>query len=437
MLDRLAEFNLISDPKRLDALFRHVWRHFQEDRCLDSAASLAYVSLLGLVPLLAIIFSTLDAFDVFSDVTLELRAFVFENFVPSFGQQVEAEIQKFIGEASGLTYVGAIALIVTSLLLMAKIEATLNRIWRVSAPRKPMNRFVIYWAVLTLGPLLIGASLGLSIYALDLPLLKQAGTDLGSSKVIIRVGIFLLTWGAFTSMFLLIPNRKVFWRDAATGALVSTVLFEIAKWVFGNYVTQSSAYATLYGALAVIPLFLVWIYVSWVVILLGASLSASLTTFVYERADWRWPRKFEFQLLFRVLGHLWVAQKDGRIPTDEDLLARETAASDSQIQRQLQCLYDAGWIQRDENENWILVRDLAECSLEEFISHCRLSLPWLQLEDMPEEHEWDRQLKSALLALKDSAGDEFSLPIKQFYKSAPPPQPVAAPANRQPEDAPA
>ena len=437
MLDRLAELNLISDPKRLDALLRHVWRHFQEDRCLESAASMAYVSLLGLVPLLAIIFSTLDAFDVFSDVTLELRAFVFENFVPSFGQQVEAEIQKFIGEASGLTYVGAIALIMTSLLLMAKIEATLNRIWRVSAPRKPMNRFVIYWAVLTMGPLLIGASLGLSIYALDLPLLKQAGTDIGSSKLIIRIGIFLLTWGAFAAMFILIPNRKVFWRDAATGALVSTILFEIAKWVFGNYVTQSSAYATLYGALAVIPLFLVWIYVSWVVILLGASLAASLTTFVYERADWRWPREFEFQLLFRVLGHLWVAQRDGEIPSDEQLLARETAASDSQIQRQLQRLYEAGWVQRDENENWILVRDLGECNLEDFISQCQLSLPWHKLDEMPEEHEWDIQLKQALLSLKRSAGDEFGLPIKQVFKAAPPPESVAVPPSRRPSEKPA
>lgn len=425
MLARLANANIVSDPKRLEALLRHVWRHFREDESFEAAAALAYTSLLGLVPLLAIIFGTMSAFDVFSAWNERLRSFVFENFVPAFGEQVETYISGFVSQASGLTAFGFIALVVTSVLLMAKIEATFNRIWRVSTTRRPLNRFVIYWAVLTLGPLFMGASLGLSTYVAALPVLHTVGIGLSSSETLIKIGIFFMTWAAFTVIFTLVPNRSVNWRHAVIGGLVSVLLFELAKWVFGVYVTQSPTYRTLYGALATIPVFLVWIYVSWVVVLLGASVAAALTTFTYERERWRWPRELEFQLLFRLLGHFWSAQRHGQSLSEEDLLAREASASDSQLQAQLGVLHDAGWLRRDEAGGWFLVRDMGEASLEDLLATGQVRVPWQRLDAMRIENDWDEQLQNSLRRLRLAGGETLEQSLKSLYK----PRPAVTPAT--------
>ena len=303
----LSEFDPQDWLVRLKRLSRHVGKHFSEDRCLEEAASLAYTSLLALVPLLAVVFGVVSAFPVFRDWSAELKSFVFDNLMPAAGVQVDTYLNTFLESATGLTLAGTVLLILTALVLMFRIEITFNRIWRVDRARSLDNRIVMYWAVLTLAPLLIGSTVAVSVQNLIAPL--TSGLEI--SAVWYRLGIFLVSWITFTLMFAVIPNRSVRFRHAAIGALLSAILFELAKNAFVTYITNAN-YAVIYGALATVPIFLLWVYLVWVVILLGASLAASLTTFeVTEERRGDWPVQANFQLAFRTIGHLQEVQMHG------------------------------------------------------------------------------------------------------------------------------
>ncbi len=313
-----SEFNPAQFVIRQRQLLAHVWRHFVEDRCLEEAASLSYTSLLALVPLLAVIFGVVSAFPVFSQWSDTLSSFIFANLVPTASNQIEAYMTTFLDSIGSLTLPGTIGLIITALLLMFRIEVAFNRIWRVEKSRALTNRIVMYWAVLTLGPLLIGAALALSAQKVMGALGLEGGITGGWS----RLGIFALGWAVFSMMFVLVPYRRVRLRDAVVGALLSAILFEFAKIGFVAYVSNAN-YSAIYGALATIPIFLLWLYIVWNVILFGASLTASLTTYEQQfRSEGSWPGRLEFQLVFRLVGHLWKAQRSGQELSQRDLLQR-------------------------------------------------------------------------------------------------------------------
>lgn len=259
---------------RLRRLANHVWKHFQEDRCLEGAASLSYTSLLAMVPLLAVIFGVVSAFPVFSQISDMLQSFVFANFIPAAGEQIQPYLNTFLKSVSSLTLPGTVFLIITALLLMFRIEVTFNRIWRVKRARALINRIMMYWSVLTLGPILTGAAIALSAQKV----LTTLGIEEGLAAGWNHLGIFFLSWMVFTMFFMLVPNRRVQFRNAAVGAFLSAVLFEAAKMGFVAYVSNAN-YSVIYGALATVPIFLLWLYIVWAVILFGASLAASLTTF--------------------------------------------------------------------------------------------------------------------------------------------------------------
>ena len=308
----LESFSSIPRVKRLAA---HVWRHFSEDRLFDEAASLSYTSLLSMVPLLAVVFGVASAFPVFQQWSDQLQSFVFANFVPASGDQIQVYLVGFLDSVSKLTLPGTLFLILTALLLMLRIERAFNLIWRVPAARSIRNRVVMYWAVLTLGPLALGAAIALSAQ----PIFEQVAVGASTHSNWRAMGVFSLSWLAFTLMFLLVPNRRVNFMHALVGAFLSAILFGLAKKAFVAFVANAS-FSVIYGALATIPIFLFWLYLVWIVILLGASLAASLTTFNDRRVDWGWPNKWEFLLAYRMVGHLWKAQTGGRAVAVEALL---------------------------------------------------------------------------------------------------------------------
>ena len=271
-------------------LARHVWQHFQEDRCFEEAASLGYTSLLSMIPLLAVVFGILALFPVFNEWSSSVQAFIFDNFLPDAGEQIVPYINTFLDSVSGLTLPGTITLIVTALLLMIRIEVAFNRIWRVDRNRPLTNRIVLYWALMTLGPLLIAAAVALSAQKV----FGDAGMVGTLPPGLQKIGTFLLGWLVFSLFFLFVPNRPVRIKHALIGAFLTTLLFEIAKAGFVAYVSNTS-YKVIYGALAAFPIFLFWLYLVWTVILFGASLAASLTTFSdYRKYDTDWPGRWEF-----------------------------------------------------------------------------------------------------------------------------------------------
>jgi len=393
-------------------LARHVWKHFQEDRCFEEAASLSYTSLLAMVPLLAVVFGIIAAFPVFNQWSERLQAFIFDNMIPAAGEQIVPYLETFLSSVSSLTLPGTVMLIVTALMLMVRIEVAFNRIWRVDRNRTLLNRVVMYWAVLTLGPILIAAAIAISAQKVMGALGLQEGISAGWS----RIGIFLLTWGVFSLVFTLVPNRRVQMRHALIGAFLSAVLFELAKWGFVAYVTNAN-YTVIYGALATVPIFLFWLYVVWTVVLFGASLAASLTTFSdFRKYETDWPHRWEFQLVYRLVGHLWSAQRNGGTLSRIELLEREPSASESQILRLLTRLRDVKFVTTDEDGNWLLSRDLGELSLADLYRLGDWYLPLVETGELPCETPADRAFLDCLQGLQDGNGDSWDRPLRQLYR---------------------
>jgi len=369
---------------RVRALAEHVWRHFREDRCFEEAASLGYTSLIAIVPLLAVAFGVASAFPVFDRWAGQLQSFVLENLIPASGEQVQRYLSGFLDSVGLLTVPGTFFLILTALLLMMRIERAFNRIWRVPVARGLLNRIVMYWAVLTLGPLALGAATALSA----LPAIAELGAQAREPGTLRGLWIFGLTWAAFTLTFLLVPNRRVRFRDAASGALLSAVLFSIAKTGFVAFVSRAS-FNVIYGTLATIPIFLFWLYLVWIVILLGASLAASLTTFGGRRTTWRWPWELEFLLAYRLVGHLWQAQRDGRALSQDELQEAESGVRESLLQRLLGEFLEAGIINRDQHDNWFLTRDLDHFTLLDLYLSGQFHLPLGPAWEIPSTSPWD------------------------------------------------
>lgn len=403
------EDDLAEQLQRLKRLSLHVWRHFREDRSFEEAASLGYASLLALVPLLAVVFGVASAFPVFDRWTGELQSFIFNNFIPASGAQVQDYIATFLESVGQLTLPGTFFLILTALLLMMRIERALNRIWRVPVARSLLSRVVMYWAVLTLGPLALGLATALSAQ----PALELMGLWVSDADSLRWLGIFALTWLAFTLTFVLVPNRSVRLVHALIGALFSALLFSLAKTGFIVFVSRAS-FNVIYGTLAAIPIFLFWLYLVWIVVLLGASLAASLTTFSEQRSDWQWPWEWEFLLAFRLVGHLWEAQRDGKFLMQDDLLVVENGVPESLLKQLLTQFMKAGLVTRDQEERWVLTRDLDHVRLLDLYHAGHFHLPLGRNPAVPTKSKWD----PAFLKATAPDGLDMGRSLKALYQEA-------------------
>jgi membrane protein len=409
--NRVVDLDLPRQMTRARRLTRHVWTHFKEDRCLEEAASLSYTSLLSLVPLLAVVFGIVAAFPVFEDWSERLKSFIFDNFLPDTGQQIVPYLDSFLNSVSSLTLPGTVGLIVAALLLMIRIEVALNRIWRVERNRSLINRVVMYWAVLTLAPILIAAAVAISAQQLfSAVMLDEAG-----SPVLYRLGKFVLTWLVFAMFFVLVPNRRVQIRHALAGALLSAVLFELARAGFVAFVSNTN-YKVIYGALATVPIFLIWLYLVWNVILFGASLAASLTTFSdYSRYETSWPRRWDFQMAFRLVGHFWAAQRDGHTLSHLQLLELERQASELQLLRLVDSMIEARILAADEDGNWMLNRDLSDLTLGELYALGDYFLPLGETDALPRESSVDDVYVDCLKSVHDSGQTTWNRPLRSLY----------------------
>ena len=257
----------------LVAWLKLLWHRLDEDNMTTLAGNLAYVSLLSLVPLVAVVFALFAAFPMFSDVSLQLRHFVFANFMPATGDVIQRYIEQFVANSSKMTAVGACGLIVTSLLLMYAIDSALNTIWRSKRVRPKVYSFAVYWMILTLGPVLAGASLVISSYLLSLQWASELNSVIDD---VLRIFPLILSWLSFWLLYSVVPTTEVPNRDSMTGAFVAAVLFEAGKKGFGLYITMFPSYQLIYGVLAVIPIMFVWVYWTWCIVLLGAEITVTL-----------------------------------------------------------------------------------------------------------------------------------------------------------------
>jgi membrane protein len=261
----------------LQRLVRLIAVRFSKDHCAQMAASLTFTTLLSLVPMAVIVLTLFSAFPVFADVADAAKKFMAANLMPETGGKLVASyLEQFAQSAAHLTALGVIFLGLTAMMMMLTIDHALNAIWHVSRPRTLMQRVLIYWLVLTLGPLLVGGSLSLTTWLVGISV-GYATQLSGVGLAMLKITPLMLTAPAFIFLFRVVPNRYVPMRHAVIGGLVSAVAFEAMNSFFALYIAHFPTYKLVYGAFATIPVFLLWIYLSWITVLIGAVVASSLS----------------------------------------------------------------------------------------------------------------------------------------------------------------
>lgn len=353
----------------------YAWKRFKADRCWRMAAGLSYTSLLAVVPLTAIAFSMLAAFPVFEGVREKFQDAVFANFLPQSAEAMRSYFDQFIQNTTTLSAVGIIGLAATAVLLLGTIEADLNAIFRVKRPRPLIPRLLVFWAMITLGPLLVGASFSLTTYLFVAT--EWLGVDVLAGPIgwAGRFAPTLLIIVGMAAFFMVIPNRHVPPRAALVGGVIGGILFALLRKVFGWYVATFPTYQNVYGALSVVPIFLIWMYMSWSVVLLGAVITTTLGE--WHRAGGREPRDGvigagRLNDALAVLAILVQASRSGHTTRRKQLL-RQTAMAEDRTERILEVLQNEGFVQVTADDGWVLSRDLSRTTLFELFDALSLA----------------------------------------------------------------
>jgi membrane protein len=412
---QLLQFKIRLTPKITANPFQFLTflgQRFIEDRCLQYASALAYTTLLSLVPLMAVTFSIFTAFPVFANLREGFQDFLFQNFVPTSAELLKTYLLEFVQKASHLTAVGIGGLILTSVLLMASIDNALNAIWRVETPRPAVIKFLVYWAVLTLSPLLIGISLAVSSYVFSLPFLSETAR----SPHLLRVTPFIMSSIAFALLYMIVPNQRVALQPAIAGGLVAAFLFEFAKKIFAFYITQFPTYQAIYGALAILPIFLVWIYVCWIIVLLGAELTHCLLSYYEPKTQQARNKQTEqFYDSFRLLGHLWMAQGTGHGLSMEQLEKEEAHLNREYIEYLLKKLNEINLIHLTVHQQWVLAQDLSRFTLYQLFATGQFVLPNNTLSDHRND-QWQQQFSSILTHSHEQLKQKMTVYIADLLK---------------------
>lgn len=395
------------DRPRAASFGRFLWRRFLDDRLFQAAAALAYTTVFALVPLAIVVFGVLSAFPVFDRWSDQLSDYVFSNFVPSAARAAEGYLRQFSASAGQLTAAGFIALVISLLITLNSVEETFNQIWRVGSSRPKFTRFLVYWTVLTLGAMLAAASLAVSARVFALPLF---GTQEGRWLADLSLGLapVLIEFVCITLVYRVVPHHSVKWRHAIPGAILAAVLLELVKWGIGAYLGSFQSYQKLYGTVAFVPILLLWIYLCWVAVLLGASLSSSMAAFRYQPVELRLPQGYEFYGLLRLLGRFQQARTKGRSLAEDDILHQEPMLTDSLLQSLLCDLERINLVRRTDIGDWMLARDLQQVSLNDLYESTQLRIP---VAERLLPYRDDSLGKAALAAL-----DELRLPMREKLK---------------------
>lgn len=254
----------------------------KNDKIGVTSGHLAYVTLLSLVPFVVVFFAILSAFPAFTLIREQLESFVFTNFVPAAGDVVQKYVSEFVGNASEMGAISILFLVFVALLLISNIDRALNHIWRTKSRRRPIFTFSVYWTVLTLGPLLVGSSLVITSYLVGLSAFADEYTP-GLGTAFLKMLPFIISFFIHFVLYMVVPNKRVAVSHAAFGAIVAAVLFEFGKKLFALYVAGFPSYKVIYGALAAVPILFVWVYVSWIIVLFGAIVTAQVEAVLAEQ----------------------------------------------------------------------------------------------------------------------------------------------------------
>src|SRR3989338_6523532 len=382
--------------EQLVEFWRFLLHRFFADNGPNSAAALTYTTLFAVVPVMTVTFAILSAVPVFQGMGEQIQAFIFRNFVPSSGETVQQYLSSFTTQARQLTWVGVVLLAVTSFTMLVTIEKAFNTIWRVRQPRRGVSSFLLYWAILSLGPLLLGGGFAISTYFTSLSLISGPDALIGA-QALLKFMPLLFSVAAFTLLYATVPNAQVPIRHALLGGLFAAVLFEVAKMLFGLYVRLFPGYQLIYGAFATVPLFLLWIYLSWLIVLFGAELVCNLGF----SQQWRKRAIPRLLMALGVLRVFYERQQSGLKVRLLDVQRQGWSLAEHEWEEILVFLEQQKLIAPTGSGSWVLSRDLGHYSLQQLLSHSPWPMP--RAENLPEELDevWYPALRSGLTKLQE------------------------------------
>jgi len=393
--------------RRLGRFTAVLWGEVQENKLIIRASGLAYITLLNVVPLVAVLFALLAAFGALEDLKARAEQMLFSLLVPTHQDEITTWINQFTENASSLGFFGFLLLIVTTILLLDSIESNFNDIWHVRHPRRFLAKITSYTAVLVFGSVLIGASLSISARVQALLLTDQAALIAPLTRTVGWLLPIALTFIAFTLMYVIVPNTSVGLRHAAVGAAVSSVVWEAGKHLFASSVGQSVQYSTLYGSLAVIPIFLVWIYVTWIIILAGLEIAYTRQHLPALLAARRARRRIGWGGLERIVATVIRIAHDfdrGAEPPSLDELAERSRVPTGHLEMDVRPLFESGIIREatrsDDETGLVPGRPLDRLTIGELIAIV------LGLDRDDDERDEVGALASALLQEYRGGGDQ-------------------------------
>jgi len=348
--------------------FRYLIDQYMSDDCQETASALTYQTLFAVVPLLTVMYSLASAFQAFGGLEGEMENLIFENVVPENISEVRDYLQDFSSQARNLSGVSLAFLAITSFLMLFTIERTFNEIWHVNEPRHGFQRFLMYWAILSMSPFLIAMGIALSTYIYSLTIFVGVGDSIGA----LRIVPILFSASGFTLMYMAVPNCFVPFKHAVIGGLCSAITFEVAKFLFVLFMSQSSI-GVIYGSFAAVPLFLVWIYTIWTIVLIGAELVKSLS--VYPGRHKRDMEHHLYQVLV-VLEMFYQAHLKGDVINEADIIKGKLRI-DAENWNQYKTLLIGLNLIKALHSGFVLTKDIEHVTLWDLAT----DLPWA----LPEE----------------------------------------------------
>lgn len=390
-----------------------VVKRFEDDKCRQQAGSLTYTTLFAVVPMLTVFLVIISSIKALAPAREQVQHFIYSNLLPRSGVAVEQYLNRFTETSSNLTAVGILILFVTAILMLSSIEEAFNHIWRVNKARGGIIGFMRYWTIISLGPILLGSAFAISSTVASMNFLNNiAGYEINGSFWLWLIS-FILTWLGFSLLYWTIPNRSVPIRSAFIAGMFSTLMFESLRQVFGLVMSNFTSYELVYGAFAAVPVFLLWIWLSWNVILLGVEVSYAITAFSTRTDINRHP----VLILLDILELFYKRQKLGLSVSDEDAMAILGRGEFEDESSYLQVLQDNNLIKCTDDGDYMLCRDL---NFIDFWSFYRtLNYPLPRRDDLVLIHADDRWLAvigPLLVQSDDYLAAKLSIPMARIFE---------------------
>lgn len=394
---------------------RYLIGHFIDDECTQKSASLTYTTLLSLVPIITVMLVLFSIVPALSAVREQLQDVIYSNLLPSSGASIRTYLDGFAQKSSNLGLIGVAGVFVTTIMTLITIETAFNKIWRVQEEPNLLTSMLRYWTMITLAPIVLGVAFGASSAITGLSLFNQKFMGYGIDWAIwAQIISFVVMTAGFVGMYWFIPKTQVPIKNALIAGVVTAILFETLKTLFGSIMSNFTSYEAIYGAFAIIPVFLMWLYLSWNIILLGVEISYTLTIFETHHA----PSRHAFLSVLQMLYLTYERHQEGKTVSEQELraiLSHEELMCWSVYINQLT---KHKLITPTQRHEYVLSTDLDTISLWQMYRAMSYRLPFDdEMKQVLSNHDelWLHKLQNRLHTAQKHTQEALDIPLKRLF----------------------